>query len=85
MTLVGRVARRKPLITDQNRLKRLNYAKQMLAKPFDFWNTVVWSDESKFNMFGSDGRVMAWMSRDEEFDPKCTVPTMKHGDGSVMV
>jgi hypothetical protein len=28
---------------------------------------------------------MAWRSRDEEFDPKCTVPTMKHVDGSVMV
>lgn len=40
--LFGRAARRKPLVTKINRLKRLSYAKQMLAKPFDFWHTVVW-------------------------------------------
>ena len=28
---------------------------------------------------------MVWRSQDEEFDPKCTVPTVKHGGGSVMV
>ena len=28
---------------------------------------------------------MVWRSRYEESDPKCTVPTVKHGGGSVMV
>ena len=27
---------------------------------------------------------MVWRSRAEEFHPKCTVPTVKHGGGSVM-
>ncbi len=85
MGLFGRVARKKPYINKVNRVKRLKYAKEMLEKPFDFWDTVVWSDESKFNLFGSDGKIMVWRSRDEEFDPKCTVPTVKHGGGSVMV
>ena len=31
----------------------------MLEKPLGFWETVVWSDESKFNLFGSDGKVMS--------------------------
>ena len=28
---------------------------------------------------------MVWRTPCEEFDPKCTVPTVKHGGGSVMV
>ena len=28
---------------------------------------------------------MVWRTPDEDFDPKCTVPTVKHGGGSVMV
>ena len=83
--LFGRVARKKPYVNKNNRLKRLKYAKEMLRKPLGFWDTIVWSDESKFNLFGSDGRIMVWRSRDEEFDPKCTVPTVKHGGGSVMI
>ena len=47
--------------------------------------SVVWSDESKFNLFGSDGKVMVWRTTKEEYDPKCTVPTVKHGGGSVIV
>ena len=83
--LFGRVARKKPYVTKINRVKRLRYAKEMLEKPLRFWETVVWSDESKFNLFGSDGKVMVWRMPKEEFDPKCTIPTVKHGGGSVMV
>ena len=57
----------------------------MLRKPLGFWDTIIWSDESKLNLFRSNGRTMVWRSRDEEFDPKCTVPTVKHGGDSVMV
>ena len=28
---------------------------------------------------------MVWRTPSEEFNPKCTIPTIKHGDGSVMV
>ena len=28
---------------------------------------------------------MVWRIPREEFDPKCTIPTTKHSDGSVMV
>ena len=84
MRLFGRVARKKPYANRTNRLKRLKYTTEMLRKPLDFWDTIVWSDESKFHLFGSNGRTMVWRSRDEEFDPKCTVPTVKHGGGFVM-
>ena len=54
-------------------------------KLWSFWESVIWSDASKFNLFGSDGKVMVWRTPREEFDPKCTVPTVKHSGGSVMV
>ena len=35
--------------------------------------------------FGLDGKVMVWRTSREEFDPKCTIPTIEHGGGLVMV
>ena len=83
--LFGRVAHKKPYVNKINRGKRLKFAKKMLEKLSSFWESVIWSDESKFNLFGSDGKVMVWRTPREEFDPKCTVATVKHGGGSVVV
>ena len=78
--LFGRVAPKKPYVNKLNRGKWLKFAKEMLEKPMD-----VWFDESKFSLFSSDGKVMVWWIPREEFDPKCTIPTVKHSGGSVMV
>jgi transposase len=79
----GRVARKKPYVDKANRTKRIQYAKTYREKPLGFWDQVLWTDESKFNLFGSDGKVMVWRTRSEALDPKCTVPTVKHGGGNV--
>ena len=39
---------------------------------------MLWTDESKFNLFGSGGRVMVWRTPQEAFDPRCMVPIVKH-------
>ena len=83
--LFGRVARKKPYINMKSRRKRINYAKEMLQTPVGFWDTVVWSDEFKFNLFGSDGKIMVKRSRNEEFNSICTVPTVKHDADSLIV
>ena len=70
--LFGRVARKKPYMNKINRGKWLKFAKEMLEKLSSFWESVIWSDESKFNLFGSDGKVMVWRTPREEFDPKCS-------------
>ena len=46
-------------INSKNRIKREKWAKDMLSKPFDFWKHVIFTDESKFNLFGSGGMVRA--------------------------
>ena len=81
--LYGRVARKKPYVNKINRGKCLEYARIRRDKHLGYGNDVIWSDESKFNLFGSDGKVMVWRTTTEELDPKCTVPTVQHGGGSV--
>ncbi|GFW47589.1 transposable element Tc1 transposase [Trichonephila clavipes] len=84
----GRVARKKLLIGKRNRVKRLKFAKEHILKPQQFWNEVIFSDESKFNIFGSDGRRMVSRKPNTSHYPKHTIPTVKHvkhGGGSVMV
>jgi len=54
--LYGRIAKKKPLLSIKNVKKRLQFAREHIQKGPNFWNMIVWSDESKFNVFGSDGK-----------------------------
>ena len=74
----GRVARKKPYVDKTNRMKRIQYAKKYREQLLCFWDPVLWTDESKFNLSESDGRVMVWRTPQEAFDPRCTVTTVKH-------
>ena len=56
---MDRVARKKPYVDKTNRMKHIQYAKIYREQPLCFWNQVLWTDESKFILFGSDGSVMA--------------------------
>ena len=46
--MFGLGATKKPCINKVNRRKCFKFAKEMLQKPLDFWQTFIWSDESKF-------------------------------------
>lgn len=81
----SRVARKKPLISKANQKKRLEFAKSYKDKPTDFWTNVVFSDESKFNIFQSDGRIRVWRKPNTELEKNNVVSTVKHGGGGVMV
>lgn len=83
--LNGRIARRKPNVSKKNIKRRLGFAREHLHKSLRFWNLIVWSDESKFNVFGNDGRPYVRRPPLKELDPKYTKKTVKHGGSSVMV
>jgi transposase len=55
------------------------------AWTLDDWKRVIWSDESKFNVFGSDGREYCWRRDGEALRDQNIQPTVKHGSGSVTV
>ncbi len=61
------------------------FAEDKQTKDMDYWNHVLWSDETKINLFGSDGVKRVWRQPGEEYKDKCVLPTVKHGGGSVMV
>lgn len=81
----GRNVRKKPFVSAVNRKKRLLFAKEYEKADEFFWNKVIFSDESKFNIHGSDGREKVWRKVNSELEPKNMVGTVKHGGGSVLV
>ena len=81
----SRTARQKPLINETNRKKRLEFAENNLQHDFNYWKSVIFTDESKFNIFGSDGRVKVWRKPNEELKKRNLNASVKHGGGSVMV
>lgn len=66
-------------------MKILDFVKLHQTKELSFWKAVLFCDESKFNLFRSDGQSYVWWKPNEEYKKKNLKPTMKHGGGSVMV
>ncbi len=77
--------RRKPLLKMMHRKAHKQFAEDKQTKDMDYWNHVMWSDETKINLFGSDGVKRVWRQPGEEYKDKCVLPTVKHGGVSVMV
>ncbi|CAG8660808.1 13745_t:CDS:1 [Dentiscutata heterogama] len=72
------VARHKPLISANNKVKRQAWAKDHLNWSTHQWRNVVWSDESVFKQFSQNYNTRVWRTSTEEFDESCLVPTIKH-------
>lgn len=51
----------------------------------DDWKQVVWTDETKINHMGSDGRDWVWKKKGEGLNDRLVKPTVKFGGGSTMV
>lgn len=83
--ICGRSPRKKPFISEANRVKRLEFAREYINKSRSFWQTVIFSDESKYNLFGSDGRGYVWRKKNTELQTKNLLPTVKFGGGKVLV
>ncbi len=49
------------------------------------WVKVLWSDETKFELFGINSTRRVWKRRTAAYDPKNTIPTVKHGGGNIML
>jgi transposase len=83
--LVSRVRRSKPWISPANVAKRKAWAAAHAGWTVEDWKQVIFSDESKFMLFKSDGCQYCWMKPGQALDPCFTKKTIKHGGGNVMV
>jgi len=77
--------RKKPLLSLKHRKARLAFSKKYKDWTIDQWKRVFFSDETKINRYGSDGRQYCWKKRGERLRGQHVTPTLKHGGGSIMV
>uniref|UniRef100_A0A8R1HZ23 DDE_3 domain-containing protein n=1 Tax=Caenorhabditis japonica TaxID=281687 RepID=A0A8R1HZ23_CAEJA len=72
-------------LQSKNRKARVEWAKQHWSWGPREWANHIWSDESKFKLFGTDG--IQWIRRPigSRYAPQYQCPTVKHGGGSVIV
>ena len=75
--LKGRSARKKPLLQNRHKKARLWFA--------TFWRNVLWSDETKIELFGHNDHRYVWRKKGEACKLKITIPTVKHGGGFIML
>jgi transposase len=76
---------KKPLLAKRHVRQRLAFARKYQYWTVDDWKRVVWSDETKINRFGSDGRKWGWKKLGAQLKSQHVQPTVKHGGGSLMI
>src|SRR4029434_5202380 len=80
--LFGRVARIKALLSINNKLKRLQFAKCY----WEFqWDRVIWSDKTKIKLFGNKHQRWVWRRQKDSHTEKHLIPTVNYGGGSLML
>ncbi len=72
---------RVPLLSAKNRKPRLQFTQAHQNWTIEDWKNVAGSDESRFLLRHSDGRVRIWRKEHESMDPSCFVSTVQAGDG----
>ncbi|KAK3514198.1 hypothetical protein QTP70_009439 [Hemibagrus guttatus] len=78
-------ARRVPLLKPVHVRARLKVAREHLDDPEEDWENVIWSDETKIELFGKNSTCRVWRRKNAELHPKNTIPTVKHGGGNIML
>ncbi len=74
-------ARKVPLLKKAHVQARLKFANDSEEN----WVKVLWSDETKIQLFGINSTLRVWRRRNAAYDPKNTIPTVKHGGGNIML
>ncbi|KAG1395399.1 hypothetical protein G6F60_010266 [Rhizopus arrhizus] len=85
MDFRAKIKAKKPLLSKQHKERRSAWAKTHKVWTTDDWRRMVFSDETKVNVFGSDGCTNHWSRPDDVLQPRHLDLTVKGGQGSVMV
>ncbi|KAI4904396.1 hypothetical protein NFI96_007380 [Prochilodus magdalenae] len=86
VSMILRKVRNQPRTTQEelvNDLKRAGttvskFAHDHLDDPEESWEKVLWSD-------GLNSTRRVWRTKNDEYHPKSTIPTVKHGGGGIML
>ncbi|KAK3561640.1 hypothetical protein QTP86_012048 [Hemibagrus guttatus] len=83
--LYGRVTRQKPIVCKRHMTAHLEFAKRHLKDSQTMRNKILWSDETKIELFGLNGKCHVWRKPGTAHHLANTIPTVKHGGGSIML
>ncbi|GFY02144.1 transposable element Tcb1 transposase [Trichonephila clavipes] len=62
-----------------NRQARVAFAKMYVRQPTESWENVIFVDESRYNIFGSDGKETVWFKSNTAIHVNNLRPTVKFG------
>ena len=79
------VKKKRPVLSAKHRRDRMDFALAHKDWTVEDWKRVVWSDETKINRMGSDGRQWVWKKAGEGLSDRVVQGTRKFGGGSLMV
>jgi hypothetical protein len=79
------VKKKKPFLSKRHRKARMDFATTHLYWTVEDWKQVIWSDETKINRLGSDGRKWVYKRVGESLSDRLVEGTQKFGGGSVMI
>lgn len=78
------VKKKHPKLTTKHRRERMDFAIAHKDWTMEDWKRVVWSDETKVNRLGSDGKIWVWKRDGEPLNDRLVEETTKFGGGSIM-
>ena len=85
MGFEAKFKQKKPLLSRRHREARYKWAKAHEFWTIDDWKQVIFSDETKINIWGSDGCKFYWSRPGDVLQAHHLDLTVKHGRGSLMM
>ena len=85
MGFMAKIKKKKPLLSKKNIQNRFKWAKKYQHWTIKDWKRIIWSDETKINIWGSDGVKYYWVRPGDPLKPHHLDLTVKHGGGSLMM
>ena len=80
------VAKRKgPLLKPHHRRARIEFAERHLEWTIEDWKKAIWSDGTKINCLGSDGRKDVWKDVRKGLSDRAVEGTVKFGHGNLIM
>jgi hypothetical protein len=76
---------KRPLLADRHWRSCLAWCLARCGWNLRTWCKIHWSDESRFLLHVTDGRMRVWRHKNTAYTPRTIQPTVPYGGGSVMV
>lgn len=74
-----------PKLDREHRVARLRYAREHIQWGEEEWSRILFTDESRFSLYVSDGRRRVYRRPGERYVQACISERVQHGGGSVHV